>query len=126
VSVRALLPVVAVGLSLALAWPAAAAIDCQTTVDSAELLVCARIDLEAAEKSVAALERKTLAILRPNGRGVFTDAQTTWKAWRDADCAWNAYDLDSGTSDALILATCRADMTMTRADDLQSALETIH
>ncbi len=125
-SVRALLPVVAVGLSLAFARPAAAAVDCQTTVDSAELLICARIDFDAAEKTVAALERRTLSILRPNGRGVFTQAQAAWKAWRDAECAWNAYDLDSGASDALILATCRADMTMTRVDDLQSALETIH
>jgi uncharacterized protein YecT (DUF1311 family) len=106
--------------------PAFAAVNCETAIESADLLTCAQSDLQAAEKRISALERKTLGSLRPNGHGVFSKAQETWKAWRDAECAWNAYDIDSGSTDPLILATCRADMTMTRTDELESALEIIH
>jgi len=124
------LPVLTVGLGLAAfvmaGRPAIAAVNCETAVESADLLTCAQIDLEAAEKRIAALERKTIGSLRPNGHGVFSKAQETWRAWRDAECAWNAYDIDTGNSDALILATCRADMTLTRTDELESALEIIH
>lgn len=103
-----------------------AAVDCDSATESQDLMVCAKQDMATAEQRVADLERRTLAALRPNGREVFRKVQETWKAWRDAECAWNAHDLDSGTSDALILATCRADMTLTRADELEATLETVN
>lgn len=126
-----LLAVFGLGLGLTLAASsggrlAFAAVNCDTATESADLMVCAQQDMATAERRVDELERRTLAALRPNGRDVFRKAQETWKAWRDAECAWNAYDLDSGTSDSLILATCRADMTLTRADEIEATLETVN
>lgn len=103
-----------------------AAVDCDSATERQDLLVCAQRDMATAEQRVAELERRTQAMLRPDGREVFRKVQETWKAWRDAECAWNAYDLDNGTSDTLILATCRADMTLTRADELEATLETVN
>lgn len=123
-----LLPAFTLALTLAVAAAPrpAAALDCDTAIEPADMLACARLDLEAATARMALAEAKTLATLRPTGRNVFLRAQETWTAWRDGECAWNAYDTDTGRTDTLTLETCRSDLTQTRADDLESALEIIH
>lgn len=127
------LPLLGFGLGLGLVLaatgggrPAVAAVDCDNAVEAADLMTCAKQDMATAEKRVADLERRTVAALRPDGRDVFIKVQEAWKTWRDAECAWVAYDIDTGKNDSLILATCRADMTLTRADELEATLETVH
>jgi exo-beta-1,3-glucanase (GH17 family)/cellulose synthase/poly-beta-1,6-N-acetylglucosamine synthase-like glycosyltransferase/uncharacterized protein YecT (DUF1311 family) len=119
----------AVGLATAQAAPAAAdgqapsvAVDCDTADSDDALLTCARRDLAAANRDLEDRAKRTLALLPATARPAFEAAQGAWRAYRDADCAWNALDPESGTVSDLIRVTCQADLTAARVDELSAGL----
>lgn len=97
-------------------------IDCERTEVESELLICAKSDFSAASKRYDALVPKARAAVPAAGRSLFDTAQQTWVAYRDADCAWNAFDPYTGKTDELMLLTCKADLTLSRIDEIEAGL----
>lgn len=97
-------------------------INCETTVDNNDLLICAKRDLDLAQKRLDGLVKQGMATLPVKARPVFENAQRAWVAYRDADCQWNAYEIESGNSSELIQATCLADLTAARVEELEAGL----
>lgn len=103
----------------------AAPADCNDALNETQLMACARAEFTAAEARVVEALARNRADLGPAGAAKLEQAQAAWTAWRDAECAWNAYDPDRGHPDPLILESCRAEMTLGRADDLDAGLSLI-
>jgi len=101
---------------------APAVVDCDTADSDADLMVCARRDLDAATADLDRLAKRTLAALPASVRPAFQEAQRAWQIYRDADCAWNALDPVSGEASELIRVTCVADYTMARVEELAAGL----
>lgn len=97
-------------------------IDCERTEVESELLACAKADLAAAIKRYETLVPKARTAVPAAGRGLFDTAQQAWLTYRDADCAWNAFDPYTGKSDELMLLTCKADLTLSRIDEIEAGL----
>lgn len=116
---------VAILISSLASAPAAAAntpIDCENTELESELLTCATQDFTAYQRALETLVRKAVKQLPASAQPIFTQAQQAWTAYRDADCAWNAYEIDTGVKSDLIEATCRADLTAARLDEIQAGV----
>lgn len=103
-----------------IAKPGGGVIDCDATDADNELLACARKDLEAGQKHLDELVKQTQASLPAAGRATFDAAHKAWLAYRDADCRWNAYDVETGRSSELILMSCLADLTISRMEELDA------
>ena len=102
--------------------PGGGTIDCDATDQDNELLACARKDLEAGQKRLDVLVKETMASLPPEGKTTFEAAHKAWVAYRDADCRWNAYDIETGRSSDLILMSCLADLTISRMEELEAGI----
>lgn len=97
-------------------------LSCDTAESDADLLVCVRQDLTAAEADLTDLAQRTAATLPAATRPWFQSAQSAWLAYRDADCTWNAMNSDSGQVSALLEGICKVDYTLARADELAAGL----
>lgn len=126
ISRRRCQPVLVLALGAAILgtpWAAAAkAIDCENTEVESELLACANQDFTDNQKKLEMLSRKAMTQLPAAAQPVFAKAQQAWAAYRDADCAWNAYEIDSGVTSELIQATCRADLTAARIEEIEAGV----
>ncbi len=110
---------------MTVSWAEAAllnGIDCETTENDGELLQCAGRDLANNQKRLDDLVSQTLAALPVPARPLFDQANKAWVSYRDAACQWNAYDMNSGKSLPLIRATCLADLTSARVEEMESGL----
>lgn len=103
-----------------IAKPGGGVIDCDATDADNELLACARKDLDAGQKRLDDLVKQTQASLPAAGRSTFDAAHKAWLAYRDADCRWNAYDVETGRTSELILMSCLADLTISRMEELDA------
>lgn len=119
-------PVAMLSVSVVLAMPVHAAtfngIDCETTEVDAELLQCAGHDLEQNQKRLEGLVAQSLDALPVGARPLFDQAEKAWVNYRDAACQWNAYDMASGKTSDLIRATCLADLTSARVEEMEAGL----
>lgn len=100
----------------------AAGINCERTTNPAELLTCAQKDLTANQKKLDALLKRGEKQVPASALPLFRAAQTTWIAYRDAECAWNALDLDNGSTNELARLTCQSDLTASRIDELEASI----
>lgn len=118
---------VALGLTVlclsALPAPATAAgINCERTINPTEILACAQKDLTANQKKLDALMKRGEKQIPASALPLFQAAQTAWIAYRDAECAWNALDLDNGSTIELTRITCQSDLTASRIDELEASI----
>lgn len=113
-------------VALLLALPSAQAADkpinCDRTTVESEQISCAQKDLAANQKKLDVLMRRGSRQLPANALPLFTAAQTAWIGYRDAECAWNALDLDNGTTNELARLTCLSDLTSSRIDELGASI----
>ncbi len=98
------------------------AINCERTINPAELLTCAQKDLNSNQKKLDALMKRGEKQIPASALPLFRAAQTTWMAYRDAECAWNALDLDNGSTIELSRLTCMSDLTASRIDELEASI----
>lgn len=109
-------------LSAPLAPASAAAINCERTTNPTEILTCAQKDLAANQKKLEALMKRGEKQIPASALPMFRAAQSAWQAYRDAECAWNALDLDNGSTIELARVTCQSDLTASRIDELEASI----
>jgi uncharacterized protein YecT (DUF1311 family) len=119
---RAAALVLALGLSPWSSAQAAATIDCDKAETDDALLVCAKQDYTLAVARLKEAATQTRASLPPQAKTLFDASNQAWETFRDADCRWNAYDVGNGSLSELILATCLADLTLTRMEEIEAGL----
>jgi uncharacterized protein YecT (DUF1311 family) len=100
----------------------AAGLDCDKAETDADLLTCAKQDLALAQTRLDQAVAQSTAALPPQANALFTAAHRAWVAYRDADCKWNAYDPSTGMSYDLIQTACLADLTNSRAEEVEAGL----
>lgn len=100
----------------------AAGLDCDKAETDADLLTCAKQDLALAQARLDQAVAQSSALLSPQANSLFTTAHRAWVTYRDADCKWNAFDPATGVTSELILAACLADLTGSRAEEVEAGL----
>lgn len=98
-----------------------------------EMNACAQIDweeadaeLNAAYKQARAAMRRIDALQPANEVGAviaLRDAQRAWITYRDAACEAESILFRGGSMEPLILASCMADLTRRRTNDLRNLAE---
>ena len=98
-----------------------------------EMNACAQIDWEEADielnvayKQARAAMRRIDALQPANKVGAVTalrDAQRAWITFRDAACEAESILFRGGSMEPLILASCMADLTRRRTNDLRNLAE---
>ncbi|MEM7210347.1 MAG: lysozyme inhibitor LprI family protein [Pseudomonadota bacterium] len=98
-----------------------------------EMNACAQIDWEEADIELnAAYKRARVAMrridaLQPAHRvgavDTLRDAQRAWIKFRDAACEAESFLFRDGSMEPLILASCMADLTRRRTNDLRNLAE---
>lgn len=96
--------------------------DCETADNEALLMACAKADLDSASARIAEALRHNAASLNAASVGLLSRAQAAWESWRDAECAWNGVDPETNRVDRIIVESCRAQMTLTRAEELEAVV----
>lgn len=104
------------------AQQAPSGIDCETADTDTDLLLCSKGDLAAAEKQLDADLKRVLAQLPKDGRKLLGTVHRNWLAYRDAECAWSAYDIDTSQMSELIRMTCMAELTAARVEEMDSGV----
>lgn len=61
---------------------------------------------------------------RPGYFETLLEAQRAWIAYRDAHCRSEGYEARGGSLEALLVATCKRDLTEKRTEELRSLAET--
>jgi uncharacterized protein YecT (DUF1311 family) len=105
-------------------------VDCSNANSQIEMTYCAEQEWNAADADLnaayAAAKRVMrgidTAIPRPE-RGAemqLRDAQRAWVTFRDAACAAEGYTFHGGTAEPMVIYSCRARLSETRAGELWS------
>lgn len=96
--------------------------DCTRAESGAEVRVCAREALRAAEQERAAAFDTLLAEIA-DGRAErvqpLRKAEEAWAAYRDAHCRFVASRFEGGSLQSLLAADCRIALTRARIEDLR-------
>lgn len=105
------------------------ALDCSNAMAQQEMNRCAAEQARAAEADMnrtAALVMRQMEEQdgRPNGEGArrLRDAQRTWLAFRDAQCALAGLEALGGSLEPLLVAGCMSEMTERRAAELMTMI----
>jgi uncharacterized protein YecT (DUF1311 family) len=89
-------------------------LDCTSSNNSAvDLAWCARLEFDRAESALDALVQEMLKKYDAENRAVLTKAQSTWTAYRDAECKYET-NLAEGNYGALAYHQCRTALTKER------------
>ncbi|NKD54205.1 MULTISPECIES: lysozyme inhibitor LprI family protein [unclassified Haematospirillum] len=110
---------------LAVAVPCAAAksaVNCETTELEAELVSCAKDELKRTESALDGMMRRVMRTVPASIHEALQNAQSAWNRYREAECAWNALDPETGKADDLMRLTCLNDLALTRIDELDASL----
>jgi uncharacterized protein YecT (DUF1311 family) len=98
-------------------------IDCASqSLNQMQLDQCAGREFKAAEARLDALYLSMRAKYdAPNG-ALFEAAQRSWRAWRDAECAYETNGTAGGTINSMMQTKCRAARTSARLKELDAQL----
>lgn len=99
--------------------PAAAA-SCDNATSQLALNQCADAELEAADTALNAAYQQIIGRLEddPDTVQLLRTAQRAWLDFRDRECTFAASAAAQGSIYPLIVATCRADLTQRRTEQL--------
>ena len=116
--IRRLAAVFALALPAWFAPLPAPALDCANATTTADMLACADEELRTADtglnKSYGAFKKG----LDAEGAKLLLEAQRAWIKFRDGNCAVEADQVRGGSLAPLFQLSCLAEMTKTRADQL--------
>ena len=106
-----------------LAGPAVAA-DCSNATSQLALDQCAAAELQAADTSLNATYQQILGRLRGDAdtARLLRAAQRAWLGFRDSECAFAASAGTRGSIYPMLVASCQAELTRQRAEQLVSYL----
>ena len=112
--------------------------DCVDPQTQKEMAYCAGVDYDEADAALNKLWPEIVAAAKSNDeyvaemareRGVPTtvealrNAQRAWITFRDAQCAYEAYEVFGGTMQPMVGSLCLARLTRERIEVLSQALE---
>ncbi|AAK88140.2 hypothetical protein EN41_07890 [Agrobacterium tumefaciens] len=107
--------------------------DCKAPQTQADMTICAGKDHEKADKELNAAYQKLRKQLAErdktadaSGKGAndaLVMAQRAWVAFRDANCALAGFQARGGSMEPMLIASCLADMSSKRADELRQLSE---
>ncbi len=115
-------------MALAGAAQAEDALDCKDPKDQSAMTQCAGLDFEKADKELNALWPKLKADAeasdKDTGKTEYADAllssQRAWIAFRDAECAWQGFEMHGGSGEPMLVNGCMARLTKQRIKQLQT------
>lgn len=107
--------------------------DCKSPQTQADMTICAGKDHEKADKDLNAAYQKLRKQLAERDKtadasskgatDALVTAQRAWVAFRDANCALSGFQARGGTMEPMLIASCLADMSSKRADELRQLSE---
>jgi len=98
-------------------------IDCTSqSLNMMELDQCAGRDFKAAEAKLEALYLSMRAKYDAPNRTLLEAAQRSWRAWRDAECAYVTNGTAGGTINSMMQTKCRTAKTNARVKELNAQL----
>ena len=101
-----------------LAAQPALALDCANASTTVDMLQCADIDYQAADKRLNRSYGAFKKTLDAEGAKLLLESQRAWLKYRDTNCALAADQARGGTMAPLVSLGCQADMTAKRAKEL--------
>lgn len=116
---------IALGAALWLtAAPRTLADDCAASTQ-AGMSECARRELQDADAALnAAYGRLHVRLInRPGVQQRLVEAQRSWIAFRDEECAFSASGVEGGSAQPMVDPMCRARITQARTEDLGRYLD---
>lgn len=127
-------------LTLFIALPVAAAQavaderSCADPMDQQTMTACAVLDFERAAEELDRQFERTLADMAATDREIeagggagdamptyaeaLQESQRAWLAYRDAQCAFEGYEMRGGSGERMVVAHCLASLTRARAESL--------
>lgn len=107
--------------------------DCKAPQTQADMTICAGKDHEKADKDLNAAYQKLRKQLAERDKtadasskgatDALVTAQRAWVVFRDANCALSGFQARGGTMEPMLIASCLADMSSKRADELRQLSE---
>lgn len=107
--------------------------DCKAPQTQADMTICAGKDHEKADKALNAAYQKLSKQLAERDKtadasskgatDALVTAQRAWVTFRDANCALAGFQARGGTMEPMLIASCLADMSSKRADELRQLSE---
>jgi uncharacterized protein YecT (DUF1311 family) len=104
--------------------PLAHAQDCTRAATQSELNVCAEQGLAKSDAALNAAYRRIMARLKGDAaaRNLLVAAQRAWLGFRDAECAFAASGVSSGSAYPMVVTKCRDELTQDRTKTLRADL----
>jgi uncharacterized protein YecT (DUF1311 family) len=118
------LPLVCGIVATALTVSHVSAQDCANAVSQSELNACAQSEYERADKRLNQTYAQVKARIGKRAvlKSKVINAQRTWIAFRDAECAVSAEGVSGGSAEPMVYASCLARMTEARTKTLSDML----
>jgi uncharacterized protein YecT (DUF1311 family) len=98
--------------------------DCGSLRTQTEMNACAAEDYRVADAELNRVYGELRARLDPRRRQVLVVAERAWLRYRDAHCAFAGSEVEGGSMQPLVVASCRAAATRARTAELRAALQT--
>jgi uncharacterized protein YecT (DUF1311 family) len=96
----------------------AQAADCANPANQAEITQCANDAAAAADTALNDAYGKLMNLLATTEQTLLVDSQKAWIQFRDAECAFRTKSYADGSIYPSLLATCIAELSKARADQL--------
>ncbi len=121
-------------VAILIAGPALAQdIDCENAMTQADMNQCAGLDFESADKALNEAWTEVHDEVKArdadadaDGKGwpdALLKSQRAWLAFRDAECESQGFAYRGGSMEPMVVATCKAELTTARTQQLQSLIE---
>jgi uncharacterized protein YecT (DUF1311 family) len=96
--------------------------DCSLLNTQTEMNNCEGENFKAADAELNAVYAKLLNKVSPTGRQKLQQAQRSWIAYRDAQCAFDTMGTTGGSIHGMMLSQCLTDLTAQQTKRLQHQL----
>ena len=99
-------------------------INCDDAYTQSEMNICAARDYDDADAALNAQWSVTYAAMAdyPGAKQTLLEAQRAWLTYRDAQCDAVGTPYEGGSIQPLVIATCLANLTRARTEELQQML----
>jgi uncharacterized protein YecT (DUF1311 family) len=113
-----------VGLSIGPVHAQNEPIDCTSeSLDQRQLDQCAGRGFNDIDGRLDTLYRTMISKYDAPNRALLETAQQRWRAYRDAECAFETNGTTGGTINSMMVTKCRTAKTIARIDELKAQLE---
>jgi uncharacterized protein YecT (DUF1311 family) len=96
--------------------------DCSGRGSQTDLNLCEGDNYKQADAKLNAVYGKLMKKISADGQSKLRDAQKSWIAYRDAQCAFETLGTIDGSIHSMVVAQCLADLTEQQTKQLQRQL----